>query len=468
MAKNIRSEYIKKIMEDKAQLSEQMKEVAESTVKNILNETIRTNLRNMLSESEEDENTFNVEDVVDDDTQKNNAETEVSTEVEDGDSNTEETSEEETDVNADVEGDESGEEETPEDDVWGEVEQFKGEDGEYDLTGMDKDSLVKVLKVMGPEDGIRVVKNDDGTVTLNDDETDKEYVISFDNEASSDEDEDIEFDVDIEDSVSESKNNECNEANLGYTTDYQKETAMTTPDNHEPADSSKTYSMDAGVPTGTEKPFAGTGDKAPFDKKVNEEENCDGDNEEEINETMTTQENGAYNRNTGMVHTNTNAKAAKGRNSHAGGEQVHGTGQNSYSEAQMESIKKKANFIFKENKELKSLLPKIKLQLEEAIVINQSLANVIKIISENATTVNEKKDIIARFTAVKTREESNKLLQTITEELKREGKSTKNINTIFSGQLTESTVNNGNTEPMYQCADLKETVDFMNRLNLIK
>lgn len=461
MAKNIRSEYIKNLMEDKERLSQEMKEVAESTVQNILNETIKTNLKNILSESE-DEDTFSEEDVVDDATQK----TEDTTDV---DATEEVSSSDDVTADSDVvtSDEESGEEtKTPEDDVWSEVEQFKGEDGEYDLTGMDKDSLVKVLKVMGPEDGIRVVKKDDNTILLNDDETEKEYIIQLDDVSNDDEssDDEIEFDIDVDDSVEESKQNECNESDLGYTTNYQKQTAMTTPDNHEPADSSKTYSMDAGVPTGTDKPFPGNGDKAPFDKKVNEEECCD----DEINETMTTQENGAYNRNTGMVHTNTNSKAAKGRNSHAGGEQIHGTSQNSYSEAQMEAIKRKANAIFIENKELKALLPSIKQQLAEAIVINQSLANVIKIISENATTVNEKKDIIKRFTSVKTREESNNLLKTITEELKRSGKSKENLEHMFNGQLAESKVNTNKTEPMYQSADLKDTVDFMNRLNKIK
>ena len=461
MAKNIRSEYIKNLMEDKERLSQEMKEVAESTVQNILNETIKTNLKNILSESE-DEDTFSEEDVVDDETQK----TEDTTDV-DATENVSASDDVTADSDVVTSDEESGEEtKTPEDDVWSEVEQFKGEDGEYDLTGMDKDSLVKVLKVMGPEDGIRVVKKDDNTILLNDDETEKEYIIQLDDVSNDDEssDDEIEFDIDVDDSVEESKQNECNESDLGYTTNYQKQTAMTTPDNHEPADSSKTYSMDAGVPTGTDKPFPGNGDKAPFDKKVNEEECCD----DEINETMTTQENGAYNRNTGMVHTNTNSKAAKGRNSHAGGEQIHGTSQNSYSEAQMEAIKRKANAIFNENKELKTLLPSIKQQLAEAIVINQSLANVIKIISENATTVNEKKDIIKRFTSVKTREESNNLLKTITEELKRSGKSKENLEHMFNGQLAESKVNTNKTEPMYQSADLKDTVDFMNRLNKIK
>ena len=41
---------------------------------------------------------------------------------------------------------------------------------------------------------------------------------------------------------------------------------MTTPSNNEPAKSSETYSMDGGVPTGTEKPY-GKADRKIGDKK---------------------------------------------------------------------------------------------------------------------------------------------------------------------------------------------------------
>ena len=306
---------------------------------------------------------------------------------------------------------------------------------------MDAEDVIKVLKVMKPEDGVRVVKNDDGNIELTDDETNKEYIIQLDVD-----DESCDG-CDDDDSLGEAENH----GNVGYTDDYQKKTAMTTPDNHEPADPSKTYSMDGGVPTGTEKPFPGKGYKAPFDK--------------DVNEAMTTQEQGAYNRGTGMVHTNTNSKAAKGRNSHAGGKQIHGTADNSYSEAQMESIKRKANEIFRENKELKSLLPNLKKQLQEAIVINQSLGNIVKLLKENATTADEKQSIIKRFNDVKTCNESNSLYKTITEELHRTHQ-TQNVDNVLNAQLSEATKHTVET-PMYQSDDLTETLDFMRRLDRV-
>lgn len=433
MAKNIRSEYVKNLLEDKEALEKQLKGVTESTIKSLLEDEVKGNLRQIISE---DANSFEEEEVTDDDTKPTD-------EPKDDDTSTDDVNVADDDITAtDGEEDGTGDDDTDDaDDVWSGLEGYKGEDGEYDLTGMDAEDVIKVLKVMKPEDGVRVVKNDDGYIELTDDETNKEYIIQLDVD-----DESCDG-CDDDDSLGEAENH----GNVGYTDNYQKKTAMTTPDNYEPSDPSKTYSMDGGVPTGTEKPFPGRGYKSPFD--------------EDVNEAMTTQEQGAYNRGTGMVHTNTNSKASKGRNSRAGGKWIHGTADNSYSEAQMESIKRKANGIFLENKELKSLLPNLKKQLQEAIVINQSLGNIVKLLKENATTADEKRSIIKRFNDVKTCNESNSLYKTITEELHRTHQ-TQNVDNVLNAQLSEATKHTVET-PMYQSDDLTETLDFMRRLDRV-
>lgn len=433
MTKNIRSEYVKNLLEDKEALEKQLKGVTESTIKSLLEDEVKGNLRQIISE---DANSFEEEEVTDDDTKPTD-------EPKDDDTSTDDVNVADDDITAtDGEEDGTGDDDTDDaDDVWSGLEGYKGEDGEYDLTGMDAEDVIKVLKVMKPEDGVRVVKNDDGYIELTDDETNKEYIIQLDVD-----DESCDG-CDDDDSLGEAENH----GNVGYTDNYQKKTAMTTPDNYEPSDPSKTYSMDGGVPTGTEKPFPGRGYKSPFD--------------EDVNEAMTTQEQGAYNRGTGMVHTNTNSKAAKGRNSRAGGKWIHGTADNSYSEAQMESIKRKANGIFCENKELKSLLPNLKKQLQEAIVINQSLGNIVKLLKENATTADEKQSIIKRFNDVKTCNESNSLYKTITEELRRTHQ-TQNVDNVLNAQLSEATKHTVET-PMYQSDDLTETLDFMRRLDRV-
>lgn len=112
-------------------------------------------------------------------------------------------------------------------------------------------------------------------------------------------------------------------------------------------------------------------------------------------------------------------------------------------------------------------MKKLQNQVNEAIVVNQSLANVIKLINENATTVNEKKEILRRFNDCTTKEESNKLYSTISEELKRSGKTHSNVTDTINSQLSESRDRAVET-PMYQSQDLSETISFMNRLNAIK
>ena len=423
----VRSEYIKKLMSESHSLEEKLKDVAQSTINSILEEKTNKNLRQILSE---DEDSFSEEEVDDD--------------VELGGS--EDTSEEE-----------GAEENDAENSEWDDLEQYKDEDGEYDLRSMDKDELVKVLKVMSPDDAVRIVKNDDDSLTVTDEANDEEFELELNN------DDDEEIDIDVEDNEDDDFDDdvleiELDESNLGYTDNYQKKTAMTTPDNHEPANPRSTYSMDGGVPKGTEKPWVGGRKKAPFDDEVNE--GCE----------TTIQEGGAF----GKAAARVTGKQRRNNSSGQGG-QPYGGRHNSvageykdYQESSVsENIKKKANQIFVENKQLKSLMKKLQNQVNEAIVVNQSLANVIKLINENATTVNEKKEILRRFNDCTTKEESNKLYSTISEELKRSGKTHSNVTDTINSQLSESRDRAVET-PMYQSQDLSETISFMNRLNAIK
>lgn len=494
---NIRSEYIKNLAEDKDKLAKKLEETAKNSLKDILQESVNKELRNIISESDDDYEEEEVKPDGTDDTASTD-DTNTADSTTDTTPDSDDTKETDSDTPAD-DADAKGDDTTPasdadadstgDDDVWNGLEQYKGEDGEYDLTGMDKDDVIKVLKVMTPEDGVRVVKNDNGTVTLSDDETDKEYIIDVDgtlgNEDSTadtntpSDDDDDDFTIDLEDDddttdegsvVNGQKVNEDN-VNLGYTDNYQKKTAMTTPDNHEPANSRDTYSMDGGVPTGTEKPYAGPKGKGhPYDQKVNEE-NQDECGDVNVNETMTSTENSANARNDGMTHANTNSKGKQFRNSSEGGQKVKGTGENSYSGAQVESIKRKANEIFRENKQLRQIAEAIKGKLEEAIVVNSSLGNIIKLVTENSTTKQEKVDIVKRFDKVKTINEGKELYNTISEELKKAGKVNNTSEKTLDNQLTEAKKQKQQKieeTTMYQSADLADTISLMERLNRIK
>ena len=466
----VRSEYIKKMMAESHNLEDKLKDVAQSTINSILEEKTNKNLRQILSE---DEDSFSEEEVDDDVT------------LGSSDASDEE--------GASIDADSTADDDSADDSEWDDLEKYKDEDGEYDLRSMDKDELVKVLKVMSPDDAVRIVKNDDDTLTVTDESNDEEYELELDGDMDEfddegdmgefgDDDEEIEIEIDGDDDfdgddvddeeeieiVPDDDDDdefeiELDESNLGYTDNYQKKTAMTTPDNHEPANPKSTYSMDGGVPTGTEKPWVGPKKKSPYDDDVNE--GCE--NEcgyiEEGGHTVT--QDGPYSRGDSKTWTN-DASHKTPRNGSRAGVKEKGTADNMYSDVS-ESIKKKANQIFLENKQLKALMGKLQSQVNEAIVVNQSLANVIKIINENATTVNEKKDILRRFNECSTREESNKLYSVISEELKREGKTHSNVAGTINSQLSESRDRAVET-PMFKSQDLSDTLDFMNRLDAIK
>lgn len=453
----VRSEYIKKMMAESHNLEDKLKDVAQSTINSILEEKTNKNLRQILSE---DEDSFSEEEVDDDVTLG-------SSDASDKEG-----------TSADV--DSTADDDSADDSEWDDLEKYKDEDGEYDLRSMDKDELVKVLKVMSPDDAVRIVKNDDDTLTVTDESNDEEYELELDDDMNEfgDDDDEIEIeiggdddfggdDVDGEEEIEIVPDDdddefevELDESNLGYTDNYQKKTAMTTPDNHEPANPKSTYSMDGGVPTGTEKPWVGPKKKSPYDDDVNE--GCE-------NECGYIEEGGEF----GKVYARTSGKQRRNNSSGNGG-QPYGSRHNSvageyedYEGSVSESIKKKANQIFLENKQLKSLMGKLQSQVNEAIVVNQSLANVIKIINENATTVNEKKDILRRFNECTTREESNNLYSVISEELKREGKTHSNVAGTINSQLSESRDRAVET-PMFKSQDLSDTLNFMSRLDAIK
>ena len=459
----VRSNYIKSLMETKKTLEEQMQEVVSESMKGIIGDNAKDEVRKLLKESE-DEDSFSEEEVTDDTATTDKDET---TDVDDVTTDTtSDDGEEVTTDTVDVETTEDGgTEDAVEDDVWNELEKCKSADGEFDCRGMDDGNLLKVLKAMGPEDGIRVMKNDDGSIAVEVDgdliQGQEEFVIDLD---------DL---TEIEDAIEESKNNECNESNTGYTSDYQKETAMTTPDNHETANPKTTYSMDGGVPTGTEKPFPNQGDKAPYDEQVNEELEFEVvQDDEQVNEVASTTENNPTVRGTGMTHANTNSKGKKFRSSSEGGQRIKGTGENTYSGGETnESLdfKRKMNKLYEENKQMKSIIPELQKKLMESMVINSSMGYIVRLLNENTTSVDEKKEISARFSKVNTLDESKQLYQTISEELKKVNKSN-NINGIFNSQLAESKQAKQSLveTTMYKSEKVNETLDFMKRLDNIK
>lgn len=487
MSKNIRSQYIKNLVADKDALSEQLKANTKDSLRSLLEDTVKDSLRDILNEEddkEKDDNSFEVEDVdidtttddttTSDDSTEGAASTEGEMESGDTDDNAADETGDTTDTADEVTDD------TESDEMWKGLDDLKGENGEYDLTGMGSEDVIKVLKVMGPEDRVRVVKNDNGSVTLTDDETQKEYIIDIEGTMTGNE---AENEPSEDDMV-------MNEEDLGYTDNYQNKTAMTTPSNNEPGKNVRTW--DKGAPQGTEKPWVGKkGDMSPYKQNVNEEndecDECHGKgcmfeieiNEEEpstIDNTSTTEPTMDEQSRFGKANERGMHKTPKSSEDHTTygshvisreGEYTGNEPNGKVNESQeLANMMRKANSILNENKELKKIANELREKINEAVVINASLAKVINLVTENSTTRNEKIDILTRFNNVKTIEESKNLYETISRELK-SAHTVNNGTKLINEQLNETKSKATETQ-IYKSEDLNETIDFMKRLMKIK
>ena len=130
----VRSNYIKNLMESKDSLEKQYQEVIAESMKNIIGENAKDEVRKLLKEAE-DEDSFEEEEV----------DTDAAATDKDEVIDTEDVVSDEEDLDDDVdsiEDKESGEEEAVEDDVWNDLEKCKGADGEFDCRGMDDGNLL--------------------------------------------------------------------------------------------------------------------------------------------------------------------------------------------------------------------------------------------------------------------------------------------------------------------------------------
>lgn len=376
---------------------------------------------------------------------------------------------------ADKEGAEVTEPEGDEaDDEWSDLEQYKVGDNDYDFTGVDGETALKVFNKLGDDDEIFVTKNEDGDYEFKDDETGAEYVIELDPESNADADaedddalnlgnegdegEDVEFDFNLDDEDEnggeelslelgddepteeggdeefeidlgdddEENHDELNE-DLGYTDSYQKNVFGKNVNMSEPANKQATNDWDAGAPKGAEKPWAGKGDMKPFGKKsqeVNEEVDECGvvPSQPEAN----LEEGGGE---FGAVQDHSTAKKLKSSN---GAEQNPGKVKHNVStagefkpaidEAKVRKIVEAAKAIQAENKQYKDQIEKIKQSLCEAAVLNVNLGKVVSLLVNETTTRAEKKSILERFNNVKTIKEGTALYESIKQELNGETK----------------------------------------------
>ena len=478
----IRSNFVKESLLDYNNLANTLKENTESAVRDLLKETVLEQYAKILTEDEDEKDKeYDVEEVDDTDSEDTGEDVEATEDDDvadgmDSDDDTDDVDDEDfsDDIAADgvTEDDENG---------WSEFDKYKVSDEEYDFSNAEDDEIVKVYKLLKDDDQVVVTKNDD-KVSITDNETGAEYLIDLGGDDTEEfdtvgDDFGSDDDFDGEDEFENQEDEDMNESrifeialneydsNVGYTDNYQNKDVMTNPGMSEPGKNVNDW--DKGVPKGSEKPWSGKkGDKSenqPFHaekgKTVEEDEAIDDAATEAIQELKTRQEHTANVGSTSRTDGDNGNRRRKGRSFHTAEKgQETGTGDNPYS-SQNESIARKANKIFNENKQLKAALMQFKGTLEEAAVTNVNLGNIIKLVMENSTSKDEKKEIIARFgNEANTVAASNALFESISRDLKK--KSKMNID-----ESKEYGVDNKiNETQIYRSNEILNSLDLMHRI----
>ena len=506
MNKNIRSKVVKESLLDYNALANSLKENTESAVKTLLDEAVRDTYAKLLSE--DDDKDYEEEEVEDtssditDDAESVDAATDnvegTDTGME-GDEPIDDAAVEGGDDIA-VDGAEEGGEPSEEGDEWAEFDKYKISDDEYDFSNAEDEEIVKVYKLMKNDDQILVHKDDNGNVNIQDNETGAEYLINLGDNgeatgvAASEPSDDVITDDEGADDFGaeddfENENNDMNEStermfelvleydsNVGYTDNYQKKDVMTNPGMSEPGKNVNDW--DAGVPHGTEKPWSGYPSKKknadkPFNdkkgKQLEEEEAVEGAVEEcgavEAPVEEATNVGGFVQQNSTSKSHVPNSNGRNARSMSKGGKRVKGTVTPRYSGGEedtvSESFMKRANKVLAENKELKATLTDVMTSLKEAAVTNHNLGMIIKLISENSTTQDEKKEIISRFSnEAKTVEASKNLYESISRDLQK----SKKMNITEEASLTVEGSKKINETKIYQSPDVLDSLDLMHRM----
>ena len=503
----IRSKVVKESLLDYNNLANTLKENTTAAVRDLLSEAVRDTYSKILTEDDEDKD-YDVEEVDDTDSgtsgdadatvDDTDAEGSDDVDAEDVD-DTEDSGD--TEDGVDTEGDGEMTDEVPAEgegedgDEWSQFDKYKVSDDEYDFSNAEDDEIVKVYKLLNNDDQVIVNKSDDNKVNIKDNETGAEYLIDLGDDGASEDFGGAEDDFgaddtgfDDEDDFDNEEDNDMNESRIyeialdeydshvGYTDNYQSKDVLDTKGTPVADDKDSNDWGSKGLKDrGNRKPWSGKRNNAsenqPFTagkgKTVEEEDDIEGgDAEAAIAESAGEcgAKMGAKRRMRGTKshNPNTGDDEIPYVSSHASvaGEYKGTKSDRSYG-SKVESVMRKANKIFAENKELKSALGKFKNVLEEAAVTNVNLGQIIKLISENTTSQNEKKEIIARFgKEAKTVEQSKNLYESISRDLQK--KNTMNLDegkqygVEGSKQINETQI--------YQSKDLLDSLDLMHRL----
>lgn len=482
--KKNKKDVVAEALNEMESIKNQIKAESKNTIATLLKEEVKNALRDNI-DGEDDDDEYEVQDPAQEGGEENFDNTDSAEQTDDnsGEVPADETPAEgeQSEEGGEVDGGENVSDDENADE-WSEFDKFKVDDDTYDLTGEeDYDTVVKVYKLLKNDDNV-VVKKDGDKVTLKDNENDAEYVIDLggDDEepAQVEGSEELEQECKLKESkasknLKKSKTMKENkefvfEVDLGYTDNYQSKDPIQGLSNNEP---SKNKTLDAGIPTGTKKPWAGNAKSQgdPYGEKTVDEEakpEFDSLSQPEVNDTAedTVDENVTLpdERKVNKVIKPQPKLTPSTKHVVSQNGEYKGTMDENVlakNKALMESLIEKTEAVIAENKALKNTVAQVRASLQEALVLNVNLGKVAKLFMENTTSHSEKVDILNRFNEAKTIEQSNMLYETISRELKA---NSKNV-TLESKSLTAEGSAINETK-VYESEGLKEVKSMMKRM----
>jgi hypothetical protein len=379
-----------------------------------------------------------------------------------------------------------------------------GDEDTLDLTGeQDIQNVLKVYKALSDDDQV-VVRREGDMINLQDNGTGAEYIIDLgtdeagaeeepameDGEAEQlaeeymfeiNEDDDMDLD-DEEDNFKKIPDNDMMneqemmfEIDLGYTDNYQDKDPIDGLNNSEPSKSGRSWHK--GIPTGTEKPWAGKGTEKkgkPFDDSINEatfeiddKYFANGLNDTGVAE-VETEDGMPFDKKVGSVDEAANTmssqpegKETKHMNHHYGYKKTmrsRSKVESAEGEYKGDELNEAIKKLKAKNKKLNEAVKDLHSGLKEAYMTNVNLGKITKLFLENTTTQAEKLQIVERFSnEAKTPKQAQALYESISKELSKK-------TVVDESKVTEKTVVTESKAPVYKSQDLLDTIDLMNRV----
>jgi hypothetical protein len=404
MKKEIKSDILKDSLIEAETISALMEENTTELFRNIVTESVQKKLNQLITEANEDEDN-NDDDIIkgkDDDKVEdmNTDDVEKSDEKDDELTVVDDITDKDSMDGSDLDSDE---------DEWSKFDKYKISQDSYDFSNAKEEDLASVWKLLDDDDLIHLKKIGDDSFVLDDEETDNKYLIDVNNEMDSDKSDDDNLDDD-----------DITDENSDMDDDSMVEIILN--------------------------------DEEPISEEDIEEGGGAG------------RQRGAAANHVGSV-ANDGKNLPDGRPHRVGAQRVYEEMKKTLVNALNETKKIKAEAIAlkKENEDFKKVLGIFKNKLSEAAMVNYNLGHIVKIITENATTQDEKREIVERFqNEAKTIAQSKALCESISANLKSKLSEKRKLDTILTAEpqkINETTI--------YQDDELNKIKDMYKRLSLI-